>query len=61
MALKVIQLNCQRSHAVMNDLSAVLVDEKVNVALLQELYVAKERICGLPGTWRGIRLWARVR
>lgn len=60
MALKVIQLNYQRSYAVMNDLSAVLMDERVSVALLQELYVAKERVCGLPSTWR-VYIWARAR
>ena len=31
-SLNILQLNCQRSYAVLNDLSAVLVDEKVNVA-----------------------------
>lgn len=52
MSLRIVQLNCQRSCAVMNDLSLVLVDERVNVALLQELYVSKDRVCELPSTWR---------
>ena len=52
MALRIVQLNCQRSCAVMNDLSAVLLREGVNVALLQELYVAKDRVCGLSSSWR---------
>ena len=36
----------------MNDLSAVLLREGVNVALLQELYMAKDRVCALPSSWR---------
>lgn len=46
MALRVVQLNYQRSYAVMNDLSAVLVDECCVVA---GVYVSKERVCGLVG------------
>ena len=32
-ALNIVQLNCQRSCAIMNDLSAVIVKERVNVTL----------------------------
>lgn len=51
-AVMIVQLNCQRSCGDMNDLSSVLMNEKVNVAMLQELYVLKERLCGLPCSWR---------
>lgn len=51
-SLRIVQLNCQRFCADVNDLSSMLINEKVNVAILQELYVLKERLCGLPSTWR---------
>lgn len=52
MALWIVQLNSQMTSAVMSDLSLVLMSERVNFALLQELYVPKERVCGLLSTWR---------
>lgn len=48
MSLNILQLNCRRFFAVMNDLSVVLTNKKVNVALLQEVYVSKDHVCGLP-------------
>ena len=46
--LNILQLICQRSCAVMNDLIGVMRERRVSVALLQELCVSKERMCGLP-------------
>ena len=50
--LNILQLICQRSCAVMNDLIGVMRERRVSVALLQELCVSKERMCGLPSSWR---------
>lgn len=47
MSLNILQLNCRRFFTV-NDLSVVLTNKKVNVALLQEVYVSKDHVCGLP-------------
>lgn len=48
---RVLQCNCQRAYAVMCDLSGVIVDKCVTVALLQELYVINGRMSGLPIGW----------
>ena len=48
MSLNILQLNCQRSHSVMNDLSVMLTGMRVNVALLQELYVTNDRVSAEP-------------
>ena len=56
MSLNILQLNCQRSHSVMNDLSVFLTDMRVNVALLQQLYITNDRVTAEP--MAGIRLWA---
>lgn len=46
--LLVMQSNCQRAYAVMCDVGAVMSERRVSVALLQEPYVRKGRIVGLP-------------
>ena len=50
--LNILQLICQKSFAVMNDLICVRRERRVSVALLQELCVSIERMSGRPSTWQ---------
>jgi ribonuclease HI len=50
--LKVLQINLQRSHAASAQLAVTVVERKIDVILAQEPYVAHNKICGLPSTFR---------
>ncbi|XP_058796652.1 uncharacterized protein LOC131674152 [Phymastichus coffea] len=47
--VKILQLNCQRSYAVMCDLGQYAVRMGIQILLLQEPYVWRDRVRGLPG------------
>lgn len=50
--LRVVQLNCMRSKAVMADLGQMMLEEQIDVALLQEPYAYHE-LRGLPAQYSG--------
>ncbi|KAL7289483.1 hypothetical protein TKK_0016671 [Trichogramma kaykai] len=53
--LRFLQLKCQRAKQVMYDVSKVVIDQKIDVALLQEPWVYGVEPAGLPGTFRRFR------
>ena len=46
--MNVMQLNCMHSYLAMCDLTELVLEEGMQVALLQEPYVHNARVCGLP-------------
>ena len=48
----VLQANCQRSYAVMCELSQNILEDSIEVCLFQEPYVCKSRVCSLPARAR---------
>ncbi|KAL7304831.1 hypothetical protein TKK_0003054 [Trichogramma kaykai] len=52
---KQAKLNCQRAKQVMYDLSKVLVDESIDVAILQEPWSYGAEPVGVPGSFRKFR------
>lgn len=46
--LRILQLNCQGSKAVMANLGVLMKEDNYSLALLQEPYTAFGRVCGLP-------------
>lgn len=50
--LEILQYNCGRSMAAMNEMGKVMEEEEIDVALVQEPWTAFGKVCGLPSGFK---------